>query len=188
MMPEYIITGTSAAILLLAPACALAIVCGCLFGTLSIGSPPFSRLPLSSAHRLAYSYGTGVLYCSAFALLGSIAGLLTGNSRVAAVGDVLPAVLTIVGALAAILLGKSRAYRATALGCALSLSIATFTGTIWGAHMRHSNLNSPGALVQRANTVAECKYQEARAQQTLELRGILPPPAVDLKCSEHPRE
>lgn len=128
------------------------------------------------------------LYASAFAFLGAIAGFMTGNSRSSAVGDLVPAVLALFGALSAALLATNSPYRALATSCAVSLAAATFIGTTFGTQYRVTSQNSTQALTARGNLVARCLLEEERVKMMVELatRGESKP-TVDLKCSEYPR-
>jgi len=191
MMPAYIESGTGAALILLGPMLALALVFGVILGLFAIDLSSRARDLTDRAMIILKSYATGVLYCATFSVLGIVSGELAGNSRSPAMGDFLPAVLTLFGILAAVLLTKKSPYRLLALGCALSLSFACFVGTIWGAHMRYYNMNGRASLAQRANVVAECKVQEVRAGQLVEARlkvSGASASAVDMKCADYPHE
>lgn len=101
-----------------------------------------------------------VLIVLAFSMLGLVAGYLTGFSRQAAVGAVLPAVLSLMGGLAVYLLGKDKSIRAIVAISVLAFSVSLVIGTGWGAIMRDSAAEykrSELYLKQRAYIEAEVK-------------------------------
>jgi hypothetical protein len=73
----------------------------------------------------------------AISMLGLVTGIITGNSRDSAVGAVLPAVLTIVGAIAIyIFTSKQGAVHVLASLIVLALSTNLLMGAFWGSRLR----------------------------------------------------
>ena len=102
-------------------------------------------------------------------LLGITIGQLTALSRVAAMGTVLPAILTLVGGMVAYLVGVKR-IRGQRLVClaVIGLTLNLLVGGYWGSSSRiafDEYNNSPEALAARA--VAEEKARHYQAIQKL---------------------
>lgn len=186
MINASLSAATYKAIELLCTMTLAAIVIGGVLGTLVA-----ARMLNADQGKSRSEYGrkaiAAVLYSSAFAFLGVVAGVLTGNSRSGAVGDLVPAVLTLFGALSVALLGTNTLYRDLMVACALALTTATFLGTMWGTYMRDVSQNSQQALIARANLVARCRLQEIRAQQIVELSEAASAANIDMKCADYPR-
>ena len=105
------------------------------------------------------SAATILLPTSAFLLLGLVAGYLTGLSREPAVGAVLPAALTLIGGVAAALIGNShsRTLVLRVSGLILAFSSGLFIGTAWGSAMRQAidDFNSSESeLIRRSQVEA----------------------------------
>ena len=105
------------------------------------------------------------LLLAAFSMLGLVAGYLTGFSREPAVGAVLPAVLSLMGAVAVFLVGKNVASRMVVSLSVLIFSISLVFGTSWGAVMRQTAEDfrtSEAFLKQQALVEVQVKeYREA---------------------------
>lgn len=100
-----------------------------------------------------------------FSLLGLVTGLLAGFSREAAMGAVLPAVLSLVGALAIYLVGVEKADQALVGVCVIALSLDLLIGSIWGAVLRDEyerEAKSAGARMRDA--LAEVEVREFRRE------------------------
>ncbi|MDQ2733453.1 MAG: hypothetical protein M3Y55_00355 [Pseudomonadota bacterium] len=102
---------------------------------------------------------------TAFLLLGLVAGYLTGLSRESAVGAVVPAVLTLMGGVAAVLIGRAANQAATlrVSGLIVSFSIGLLVGTTWGSAMRQAVTDfeaSEKELIRRS--LVELKVREFR--------------------------
>ena len=98
-----------------------------------------------------------------FSSLGIVAGYLTGLSRQPAVGDLIPAVLSLIGALAVYIVGKSKNSRRMVGAVIFILSVSLLLGTIWGAVTRTETdvyLKSKEYLIQRA--LVEKEVQDFR--------------------------
>ena len=78
-----------------------------------------------------------VIVLTAFSTLGLVTGYLTGLSRDSAVGNVLPAVLSLLGGFAAFVISKNKESRLI-VGCVVFLfSGMLLLGSGWGAVMRY---------------------------------------------------
>lgn len=100
-----------------------------------------------------------------FSLLGLVTGLLAGFSREAAMGAVLPAVLSLVGALAIYLVGVEKADQALVGVCVIALSLDLLVGSIWGAVLRDEyerEAKSAGARMRDA--LVEVEVREFRKE------------------------
>jgi len=70
------------------------------------------------------------------ALLGVVVGYATGLSRSSAVGDVLPAVLTFLGALSVYLMAQEKKSALIAAVCVLVISVSLIAGMGYGSRLR----------------------------------------------------
>jgi hypothetical protein len=77
-----------------------------------------------------------IVVIAAFTMLGIIVGYLTAFSRQSAIGAVLPAVLSLMGALAVFLVGKDKSSRLVVGLSVLAFSLSLLLGTTWGSVMR----------------------------------------------------
>lgn len=89
-----------------------------------------------------------------FSLLGLVTGLLAGFSREAAMGAVLPAVLSLVGALAIYLVGVEKADQALVGVCVIALSLDLLVGSIWGAVLRDEYEREQGLFAFKVSAMA----------------------------------
>ncbi len=80
---------------------------------------------------------------TAFAMLGYVTGTLTGFSRGPAVGAVMPAVLTLAGGLAMLLVGKENSPRVLISASLIAFSFTFLVGTMWGAILREAPVVQP---------------------------------------------
>lgn len=95
---------------------------------------------------------------AAMSTLGFVVGALTGQSRAAAVGEVLPAVLTFLGGVLVYLLGTKGAREQRFVATTVLLfAIALIVGTNWGASIRA--YDETVGLVRRQQQV--CQLQKA---------------------------
>jgi hypothetical protein len=108
------------------------------------------------ARRLAVQpqpFGYVFLALAAFTLLGFVVGYLTGSSREAAVGTVVPAVLTLIGGAAAYIVDtKGVQARAAVPGILVCFTIALLLGSMVGLRLRVEYLDEveqPDRLRQR---------------------------------------
>jgi hypothetical protein len=106
-----------------------------------------------------------LLPLSAFGLLGMVAGYLTGLSRESAVGAVVPAVLTLMGGVAAVLVARAANWAASfrVSGLIATFSVGLLVGSTWGAAMRQSVedfATSESELLRRSHV--EAKVREFR--------------------------
>jgi hypothetical protein len=73
---------------------------------------------------------------ASFSMLGLVTGYLTGFSRTAAVGAVLPAVLSLLGGVTAFILGRSQESRLLVGSMMFVFSLTLVMGSAWGSIMR----------------------------------------------------
>ncbi len=96
----------------------------------------------------------------AFSTLGISTGYITAFSREAAVGSVLPAVLSLFGGLSVFLIGKEKEHRTVISLTILSFSFSLLLGVSWGSVMRETaecHKNSKTYLLKQAGTNAIIK-------------------------------
>ena len=102
---------------------------------------------------------------AAFCALGLVIGYTTAFSRDSAVGTVLPAVLTLIGGVSVVLMGKDEQARTLVCVCVLVFSAGLLIGITWGAVMRGEALafaESETELKRRANVEASVrKHRQA---------------------------
>jgi len=81
-----------------------------------------------------------ILPLSAFLLLGLVTGYMTGLSRESVVGAVLPAVLSLLGGVAAVLIGRSTDQTAMlrVSGLMFVFTFGLLLGSTWGSAMRQA--------------------------------------------------
>ena len=175
-----------AAIYIVGPMALQAVAIGTVLALLASTLHKRSRRAADKGGTMA-SFAQSLLYLTSFAFLGSASGFLTGNSRSAAVGDLVPAALAIFGALSVAILSSKSPYRALSITCALSFVLSILLGTVWGTQFRTYSQNSAQAIIWRANLVAQCRLQELRAQQVVALSSGDETLSIDLKCSDYPR-
>lgn len=125
---------------------------------------------------------TVVLPLAAFLLTGLVAGYLTGLSRESAVGAVVPAVLSLLGGAAAVLVGRAANLAAATRvsGLILLFSLGLFIGTTWGSAMRQAVADFDASeleLIRRSHV--ELKVREFRESVGLppEFPSIDAPPS-----------
>jgi predicted neutral ceramidase superfamily lipid hydrolase len=80
--------------------------------------------------------GEALLVVMAFCALGISTGYLTGFSRTAVLGAVLPAVLSLMGGLLIYMVGSNPASRGIVSLCTISFCFMLILGSTWGAVMR----------------------------------------------------
>jgi hypothetical protein len=73
---------------------------------------------------------------AAFSMLGIATGYVTGLSREPAVNAVLPAVLSLFGALGVFMIGKDKGSRTIVGFCTFAFAVTLMLGILWGARMR----------------------------------------------------
>jgi hypothetical protein len=103
---------------------------------------------------------TLLLVLLAFSMLGIVTGYLTGLSREPAVGAVLPAVLSLIGGLAAALIGRDNASMAVVSIAVLAFSFSILISTGWGVRLRNiveEDKISKNYLMHRAQIEAEVR-------------------------------
>lgn len=106
-----------------------------------------------------------VLPLAAFLVLGLVAGYLTGLSRESAVGAVVPAVLSLLGGVSAVLIGKTDNQKTSGRvsGLMLLFSLGLLVGTTWGSAMRQAVMDfevSESELIRKSHV--EIKVREFR--------------------------
>ena len=115
--------------------------------------------------RRASEWRRLALPVAAFSSLGLTTGFLTGLSRAPAVGTVLPAVLSLLGGVAVILVNQSPAKAKLVSLAILVFAGGLLLGTSWGSSTRQSSdefANGASALKQRAVIEAQVReYREA---------------------------
>lgn len=112
-----------------------------------------------------------------FSLLGLVTGLLAGFSRQAAMGAVLPAVLSLVGALAIYLVGVEKADQALVGVCVIALSLDLLVGSMWGSVLRDDyEREAKSAGVRMREALVEVEVREFR--KDLGLSEYPPTPSV----------
>lgn len=95
-----------------------------------------------------------------FSSLGMATGYLTGLSRESAVGDVIPATLSLIGGLSIYMIGKNKESRIPVSLSVLVFSVCLILGTSWGAVLRQESvyyLQSKQFLKKKAITEKEVK-------------------------------
>lgn len=98
-----------------------------------------------------------------FSLLGLVTGLLAGLSREAAMGAVLPAVLSLVGGLAIYLVGSEKVDQGLVGVCIIALSLDLLVGTIWGSDLRDVyEREAKSAVAQKRNALTEVEVRDFR--------------------------
>lgn len=106
-----------------------------------------------------------VLPLAAFLLMGLVAGYLTGLSRESAVGAVVPAVLSVLGGAAAVLVGRAtdQAVVTRVSGLILLFSLGLFIGITWGSSMRQAVVDFDSSeMEQIRRSHVELKVREFR--------------------------
>lgn len=101
----------------------------------------------------------------AFLVLGTVAGYLTGLSREAAVGAVVPAALSLLGGLAVLQLGKAAdgpgAVRLS--GSVLAFAVGLLIGTTWGSSARQTAVDFEISELERMRRAhVELRVREFR--------------------------
>lgn len=100
---------------------------------------------------------------AAFSMLGLVAGYLTGFSRSPAVGAVVPAVLSLIGVLAAFLMHRDRSSRVLVASLVLVFATMLALGTSWGAVMRQVwEEVAVSYEAQKRKTLIELEIRELR--------------------------
>ena len=116
----------------------------------------FSAKPLRASVALVF----------ALSLIGIVTGQITGLSRSGAVGDVLPAVLGLLGGIMIYLIGEHGVRLQSAVIMAVvGLTINLVVGIYWGSHSRQLVEGDPGIVA--AAKVAEEDARYAAAIQKL---------------------
>ena len=132
---------------------------------------PLLLFPLVSALCISAAFGPKSYSASyplvfALSLLGIAIGQITGLSRSAAVGDVLPAVLGLLGGVLIYLIGtKGERLQAAVVMGVVGLTINLVVGIYWGAHSRMLAEADPGVIAAAA--VAEENARHTAAIQKL---------------------
>lgn len=133
-------------------------------------------LPFAAAfvfQRKEWKTVTPLLF--ALALVGSCAGLAGGMSRAAAVGDIIPAFLGLLGAVAVYLFGVDQSRGVIASFGAATLSISLFVGYTIGSEYRNlpEDHRDIRAHCTRAYTSAELLKDEAAFERFKSQMGRL---------------
>lgn len=135
---------------------------------------------------------------AAFSLLGFVVGQLTGVSREAAVGTVVPAALTLVGGAAAFLMEiRGVGKRLAVSGLLLCFTSALLAGSLFGLRLRIeylTEIEQPERLRQRdlALEFAKRSVEVQRLENYLEIlmlqRDLSAQKEIDLSRFEHAYE
>jgi uncharacterized membrane protein YhaH (DUF805 family) len=100
-----------------------------------------------------------------FGILGMVTGLMAGFSRQPAMGAVLPAVLSLVGALAIYLIGAEKADQALVGVCVIALSLNLLVGSMWGAVLRDDFERDPvSAAAKKREALIEVDVRDFRRE------------------------
>jgi UDP-N-acetylmuramyl pentapeptide phosphotransferase/UDP-N-acetylglucosamine-1-phosphate transferase len=75
-------------------------------------------------------------YSIPISIIGYLAGYLTAYSRTGAVGNVLPAIIAIIGGLNVYIFGSDARYKSLVAYCACLLTVMLFYGAEYGAYTR----------------------------------------------------
>jgi hypothetical protein len=98
----------------------------------------------------------------ALSLLGIVTGQITGLSRSGAVGDVLPAVLGLLGGLTLYLIGtKGRALQSVVAAGVIGLTLNLIVGIYWGSHSRQLAERDPGVVAAKAVAKENARHLSA---------------------------
>lgn len=117
------------------------------------------------AHRPPISRRTFFLVLLSFALLGMVTGLLAGFSRTAAMGAVLPAVLSLVGGLAIYLVGAEKGDQGLVGTCIIALSLDLLIGSTWGAVLRDDfEREAKSADARKREALVEIEVRDFRKE------------------------
>jgi hypothetical protein len=115
------------------------------------------------AHRPRISRKSFFIVLLSFSLLGIVTGLLAGLSRTAAMGAVLPSVLSLVGALGIYLVGAEKADQGLVATCVIALSLDLLIGTAWGAVLRDDfERDAKSALTRKREALIEAEVRDFR--------------------------
>jgi hypothetical protein len=86
--------------------------------------------------------GTGALIVFALSVIGGIAGYIGGASREPAVGEIVPAALSLIAGLAAFVVAKDSPYRIAVTTSAVCFALVLFLGYAYGANVRTINMET----------------------------------------------
>jgi hypothetical protein len=126
-------------------------------GLFALAALGLCRLLLAAAATADYRHVLAEFFVVAmpFAVVGVMAGFLTGISRSPAVSATVPALLTLFGGLVAYLMTKGRASALLAGTAIVAFSISVLYGTIAGSHVR-------GAAVAETSSIRSQQRQADR--------------------------
>jgi uncharacterized membrane protein YeaQ/YmgE (transglycosylase-associated protein family) len=124
----------------------------------------------------------------AFALLGIVAGFLAGFSRAPAMGTVLPAALSLVGALAIFLVGANKDVNQNLVAAAvIALSFSLLLGTLAGAVSRQEHERS-ATSIENLMAAADKEIKVERHWDSQQIRAVGCPRAEPRRHLSHLRE
>ena len=96
-------------------------------------------------------------------MLGAVTGVLAGFSRQPVIGAVLPAVLSLVGALTLYLVGHEASNRGLVSCAVIALSFTLWIGANWGATLRDdSERYHLSAVYAKQQAMVELEIREFR--------------------------
>ena len=114
---------------------------------------------------------------ASFSMLGLVTGYLTGFSRTAAVGAVLPAVLSLLGGVTAFILGRSQESRLLVGSMMFVFSLTLVMGSAWGSIMR----DYADRVDQSEQVLMHRAYIESEVNAFRNELGLPPLPAKPLR-------
>ena len=131
---------------------------------------------LAFTHRPRIGRRKFYLVLFAFGLLGIVTGLLAGFSRASAMGAVLPAVLSLVGALGIYLVGAEKADQGLVAACVVALAFDLLVGSFWGATLRDDFEREPrSAAARMREALVEAEVRDFRRDLGLPEVPPVPP-------------
>lgn len=129
------------------------------------------------ARALAHSLG--------FAVAGACVGILAGNSRVPVVTEMLPALLTAIGGLGALYLGRNESVdRPMLLAAVTAMSLSLLVSTAAAAELRSFSASSRNALEARGALLLLCKIEEAKVNQQYRIATNSTASPIDMDCNQ----
>jgi hypothetical protein len=131
---------------------------------------PLLLFPLASAFGICLVFSRRPYLASvpavfALCLLGIVTGQITGLSREAAVGTVIPAILGLLGGIVLYLIGtKGKELQVLVVMGVIGLTLNLLVGVYWGAYSRdayEAYSNTPEVLTAQALAKEKARYTEA---------------------------
>lgn len=120
---------------------------------------------LRSNKVLTVRFSQIALVATSFSLLGLTVGFLSGGSRESILGQVIPASLSLVGALSAYIVAKQTSAQPVVTASAATLALGILVGAFWGAEHRNQIMNSRLTIDKRAHLLRYCLLQQDKVRQ-----------------------